>query len=179
MIAHRLSTIRDAEAIFVMDHGRIVEQGSHDELFEQGGLYRRLTDAQTRKRRQAEPAAIAEQVRASLRKDLDQPDHEHLLDSDRHESGSEAEDARALPSPQWVGEQGTERTVIARPERTIVVLGMMTKMPVAGVVWQTLQYLVGLRRLGWDVYYVESHAGALDADGEGIRRRIGPGSEIH
>ena len=158
MIAHRLSTIRDAEVIFVMDHGRIVEQGSHDELFEQGGLYRRLTDAQTRKRRQAEPAAIAEQVRASLRPDLDQPDHEHILDSDRHESGSEAEDARALPSPQWVGEQGTERTVIARPERTIVVLGMMTKMPVAGVVWQTVQYLVGLRRLGWDVYYVESHA---------------------
>ena len=158
MIAHRLSTIRDAEVIFVMDHGRIVEQGSHDELFEQGGLYRRLTDAQTRKRRQAEPVAIAEQVRASLRPALDQPDHEHLLDSDRHESGSEAEDVRALPSPQWVGEQGTERTVIARPERTIVVLGMMTKMPVAGVVWQTVHYLVGLRRLGWDVYYVESHA---------------------
>jgi len=35
---------------------------------------------------------------------------------------------------------------------------MMTKMPVAGVVWQTVHYLVGLRRLGWDVHYVESHA---------------------
>ena len=40
----------------------------------------------------------------------------------------------------------------------IVLLGMMTKMPVAGVVWQTIHYLVGLRRLGFDVYYVESHA---------------------
>ena len=40
----------------------------------------------------------------------------------------------------------------------IVVLGMMTKMPVAGVVWQTAHYLVGLQRLGYDVYYVEAHA---------------------
>jgi GT2 family glycosyltransferase len=35
---------------------------------------------------------------------------------------------------------------------------MMTPMPVAGVVWQTLHYLIGLRRLGYDVYYVEAHA---------------------
>ena len=40
----------------------------------------------------------------------------------------------------------------------IVLLGMMTKMPVAGVVWQNLHYLLGLRRLGFDAYYVESHA---------------------
>ena len=40
----------------------------------------------------------------------------------------------------------------------IVVLGMMTKMPVAGVVWQTVHYLVGLERLGYDAYYVEAHA---------------------
>jgi hypothetical protein len=40
----------------------------------------------------------------------------------------------------------------------VVVLGMMTKIPVAGVVWQTLHYLLGLRRLGLDPYYVEAHA---------------------
>jgi GT2 family glycosyltransferase len=40
----------------------------------------------------------------------------------------------------------------------IVVLGMMTKMPVAGVVWQTLHYLLGFERLGYDSYYVEAHA---------------------
>lgn len=40
----------------------------------------------------------------------------------------------------------------------IVVLGMMAKMPVAGVVWQTLHYLLGLERLGYDAYYVETHA---------------------
>jgi GT2 family glycosyltransferase len=41
----------------------------------------------------------------------------------------------------------------------IVVLGMLSKIPVAGVVWQTLHYLVGLERLGYRVYYVEEHAG--------------------
>jgi GT2 family glycosyltransferase len=40
----------------------------------------------------------------------------------------------------------------------VVVLGMMTKMPVAGVVWQNLHYLLGLERLGFEAYYVETHA---------------------
>jgi GT2 family glycosyltransferase len=43
---------------------------------------------------------------------------------------------------------------------TVVVLGMMTKMPVAGVVWQTMHYVLGFARLGCDVYYVETHARA-------------------
>ena len=46
----------------------------------------------------------------------------------------------------------------ARTARRIVVLGMVSKMPVPGVVWQTLHYLVGLDRLGYDVWYVEAHA---------------------
>lgn len=40
----------------------------------------------------------------------------------------------------------------------IVVLGSMSKMPVAGTVWLTLAYVVGLERLGFEVYYVEAHA---------------------
>lgn len=42
VIAHRLSTIRDADLILVMDRGRVVQRGTHEELFEQDGLYRQL-----------------------------------------------------------------------------------------------------------------------------------------
>ena len=39
----------------------------------------------------------------------------------------------------------------------IVVLGMASRHPVAGMVWLTMQYLIGLERLGYDAYYVEAH----------------------
>ncbi len=42
VIAHRLSTIRDADMIYVMDHGRIIEWGSHEQLMAQAGYYREL-----------------------------------------------------------------------------------------------------------------------------------------
>jgi hypothetical protein len=42
--------------------------------------------------------------------------------------------------------------------KKIILLGMMTKIPVAGVVWGTVQYLIGLERLGYEAYYVEAHA---------------------
>ncbi|GIP32103.1 ABC transporter ATP-binding protein [Paenibacillus sp. J2TS4] len=48
VIAHRLSTIKQADVIYVIDKGRIVEQGTHDELLEVGGAYSRLHDIQGR-----------------------------------------------------------------------------------------------------------------------------------
>jgi len=46
MIAHRLSTVRDCDAIIVIDRGRIIEAGSHDELMKQNGVYAKLHQAQ-------------------------------------------------------------------------------------------------------------------------------------
>ena len=46
VIAHRLSTIQKADLIVVMERGKIVEQGSHLELYQQNGVYRKLVDLQ-------------------------------------------------------------------------------------------------------------------------------------
>ena len=49
----------------------------------------------------------------------------------------------------------TAMHIATRPK--VVVLGLTSKMPLAGIVFITMQYLVGLKRLGFDVYYVEEH----------------------
>ena len=42
VIAHRLSTVRNADLIIVLEHGEIIEQGSHEELLTKGGRYYQL-----------------------------------------------------------------------------------------------------------------------------------------
>ena len=46
-IAHRLSTIKDADKIFVLNQGTVVEQGTHAELIEQKGVYYKLCQSQS------------------------------------------------------------------------------------------------------------------------------------
>ena len=45
IIAHRLWTVRQVDRIIVLDHGKIVEEGNHDELMAKGGIYAQLYDA--------------------------------------------------------------------------------------------------------------------------------------
>jgi ATP-binding cassette subfamily B protein len=67
VIAHRLSTVRRADLILVMDGGRIVQRGAHDELLKQGGLYKEIHDLQlvgravfAEEMQALEPAAVVE-----------------------------------------------------------------------------------------------------------------------
>jgi ATP-binding cassette subfamily B protein len=60
VIAHRLATIRDADRILVLDHGRLIDEGTHEQLVKKGGRYAELAKLQFRN----EPAAQAEQPAA-------------------------------------------------------------------------------------------------------------------
>ena len=51
VVAHRLSTIRNADNIYVLDDGKIVEEGTHDELYALNGKYRQMYEAQYDKNR--------------------------------------------------------------------------------------------------------------------------------
>jgi len=68
-----------------------------------------------------------------------------------------ADEVATLAAP--VPDKPAERSAPSLAQRPkVVVLGMLTKMPVGGAVWQVIHYLVGLQRLGLDVHYVEAHA---------------------
>ena len=43
------------------------------------------------------------------------------------------------------------------PKKKVILLGMLSRFPVAGEVWLTVQYLIGFQRLGYEVFYVECH----------------------
>jgi len=60
IIAHRISSVKDADIIIVLDRGRIVERGTHEELLAAGGMYRRIYDVQFKD---------LQQVRERLEKD--------------------------------------------------------------------------------------------------------------
>ena len=46
IVAHRLSTIKNADKIIVLDHGKIIEHGSHEELLTKDGFYKNLYEVQ-------------------------------------------------------------------------------------------------------------------------------------
>ena len=139
MIAHRLSTIRHADLILVLNEGKLVGKGTHEELLQNNELYRQLHEiqaGQTRKR--------------------------HRLLPMLEESSPPAQIPAVPPAepPERSAELQREARMAATPTvplKKIVILGMMSRHPEPGVVWQTLHYVIGLQRLGYDVYYVEAH----------------------
>src|SRR3954452_56542 len=183
VIAHRLSTIRNVDEIIVIDGGRLVQQGPHEELVAEAGLYQDMWEAQTRvyrdRRRQVTRAAP---VAASARPAVPAV----------RSGGQGAAELRVLEGGAGSGNGGngggeTKRLEagVARvsPEAAgggrpkIVLLGMLTKIPVGGVAWLVGQYAFGFERLGYDVYYVEAHARTpsmfmRDDDDDGTERAV-------
>jgi ABC-type multidrug transport system fused ATPase/permease subunit len=60
IIAHRLSTITHADQILVVNHGRIIERGTHEQLMAAGGIYRGMIEVQLDPQRRE--AAVADAV---------------------------------------------------------------------------------------------------------------------
>jgi hypothetical protein len=58
------------------------------------------------------------------------------------------------------GSRGRAGAPGIRRREKLIVLGMMTRHPLAGIVWLTMQYVIGLQRLGYEVYYIEAHGAA-------------------
>ncbi|MBI5712402.1 MAG: ATP-binding cassette domain-containing protein [Chloroflexi bacterium] len=88
VIAQRLSTVKRADLILVLDHGRIVQRGKHDELLEQGGLYGQIYDLQLKDQEkfrremmfldspeEEQPASLQERIKA------ERPDTKNKLET--------------------------------------------------------------------------------------------------
>jgi ATP-binding cassette subfamily B protein len=174
MIAHRLSTLRDVDRILVLDEGRLVEQGTHDELLAVRGLYRRMWEAQTGREGVEMPGTAPDAVALSA-PSSDGPDDDagalqegeresqlrelmqRIDEAERRERAARARTRAALDRIRQpaAGTRGREPGGPSRPK--VVLLGMLTRIPVAGVAWQVGQYVAGFERLGYEVYYVEAH----------------------
>jgi ATP-binding cassette subfamily B protein len=74
VIAHRLSTVRRADMILVMDQGRIVESGTHEELLARGGLYKEIHDLQL-----VDHARFAEEMEELEELETSEADERHSL----------------------------------------------------------------------------------------------------
>lgn len=82
VIAHRLSTVRRADLILVMDKGRIVERGTHDELLSHGGLYKEIHDLQL-----THNDAFAEEMESQERILPEKEGHENTIMARKSNSG--------------------------------------------------------------------------------------------
>ncbi len=103
VIAHRLSTISHVDKILVVSDGRLVEEGTHEELLDRGGMYRQLHEAQNRPR----PRRFARSTPASERPTRN--GHDRELDSAELDFIPTAENGHSVTHVEHQPEGGTAR----------------------------------------------------------------------
>jgi len=160
LIAHRLGTIRNADKILVLQDGRVVQEGTHSELAQQDGLFRELLEAQGMMGARDIPAAQLTDMVAAPRVNAEEVTTPAPAGAEPAAAAESDGVGAALARPPRRMEtlnlyRPRPANGIRRPK--VVILGMATKIPVAGVFWQTIHYLVGFEKLGFDAYYVEAH----------------------
>jgi ABC-type transport system involved in Fe-S cluster assembly fused permease/ATPase subunit len=99
MIAHRLSTIRNADLILVLNHGRLVEQGTHDELLGRESLYQKLHVAQTGQAQHKESLEQFERLELSIQEGSMNAGHTDTAYVVSHNGSREAEPVPREPEP--------------------------------------------------------------------------------
>jgi ATP-binding cassette, subfamily B, bacterial MsbA len=106
VIAHRLSTIRHADQVLVLENGRIVQQGRHDELVDEGGLYRRLYRLQF-------PATGASRNGGESAVGRSETDARRAVDSDEIGEPADAADVHGSDPVDAAAEAGRGRSTAA------------------------------------------------------------------
>ncbi|GAB1320227.1 GTPase-activating protein [Madurella fahalii] len=144
-IAHRLSTIRDAHNIVVMSEGRIVEQGTHDELLEKRGAYYNLVTAQAiaavnEMTAEEEEAMDKEEERALIRKASTR--------NDQGASGSAPED------PDDDIRAKLQRSQSERSASSMALAGRKTQPQVKYSLWALIKVIASFNKQEWKLMLV-------------------------
>ncbi|KAL3471497.1 ABC multidrug transporter Mdr1 [Aspergillus californicus] len=139
MVAHRLSTVRRADQIVVLHQGRIVEQGSHEELIEQSGTYYRLYEAQTIRQNLADDNRATSPISfttddAQSRYNFGSLSDVHLLplNINMDEKASEATPLRENHKPPTIWSLVRMVAGLNRPEINLMALGLFCSVLAGG-----------------------------------------------
>jgi ATP-binding cassette, subfamily B, bacterial len=123
MIAHRLSTVRNADLILVLSHGRLIEQGTHDDLLGRESLYQQLYLAQTGQEQHKESLEQFERLELSVQEasmngghTVDVASHNGLEEAELSSQDGEIRRPDAAEGDNTVSEREARRPAAQQPE---------------------------------------------------------------
>ncbi|KAK3692897.1 P-loop containing nucleoside triphosphate hydrolase protein [Podospora appendiculata] len=142
-IAHRLSTIRDAENIVVMSHGRIVEQGTHDQLLEKRGAYYNLVTAQA-------IAAVGEMT-AEEQQAIDEEDERELI---RKASAAAAQNKHYAEDPDDDIAARLDRTTTQKSVSSMALASRSKDPTVKHSLWTLIKLIASFNKEEWKLMVI-------------------------